>query len=287
MNYKFLSPDLIPIIHETFHQAFSDYSVDVSYMTEEVIRNRATKNGIDFGLSVGAYDGATMVGFTLVGIDLWQDQRSAFDIMTGITKPYRGKKIARGMFGFCLPKVKAAGVKNFVLEVIQENEPAVKAYSKSGFEIVRAFNCYQANVADIRFSGGPGKDISIRKVDNTQLKKGIEFMDWQPSWENSITSLLRIPDELIVLGAYANKRLVGLLAYYPLIRWINLLAVDKSFRRKKIATKLLQTLIKNPDNSINEIKAINVDSSDNAMNSFLLEAGFNQLTSQYEMRLIL
>ncbi len=228
-----------------------------------------------------------MVGFTLVGIDLWQDQRLTFDIMTVLTKPYRGKKIARGIFDFCLPKVKVPGVKNFVLEVLQENEPAIKAYSKSGFEIVRAFNCCQAKVEDIKFSGVPGTDVSIRKVDNMQLKKEIEFMDWQPPRGNSITSLLRMPDELIVLGVNADKHLVGLPAYYSLIRWINLLAVDKSFRRKKISTKLLQTLIKNPDSSINEISAINVDSGDDAMNSFLLEVGFKQVSGQYEMRLIL
>lgn len=284
MEYKFLAPDQIPLIHKTFHQAFSDYAVDVSYMTEDVIRNRATKNGIDFGLSVGAFDSERMVGFTLVGIDLWQDEPSAFDIMTGITKPFRGKGIAREMFEFCLPKVGSNGVKNFVLEVLQENEPAIKAYSRSGFEIVRAFNCFHADPADIKLPGSGRLDISVREVGKTQLKSASKILDWQPSWENSTTSLQRIPDELIVLGAYKNKDLIGLLAYYPLIRWINLLAVNKAFRRMGIASKLLKYLIENVNPSINEIKAINVDSSDIAMNSFLLKVGFKQVISQYEMR---
>jgi len=285
MEYKFLSPDLIPLIHLTFHEAFSDYHVDVTYMTEEVIRNRATKNGIDFGCSVGAFNGENMVGFTLVGIDVWQEQLSAFDIMTGITKPYRGKGIAREMFDYCLPKVRAKGVTNFVLEVLQENDPAIKAYSKSGFEIVRSFSCFQTDPADIVLKNKKEPGITIEKIDKSHLEGAIEFMDWQPSWENSITSLKRIPDELIVFGAYANDRLLGLLAYYPLIRWINLLAVDRSFRRKGIARELLSALLNNVDSSVNEIKAINVDSNDQAMHSFLLNAGFSQLTNQYEMRM--
>lgn len=285
IEYRFLTPDLIPQIHKTFHEAFADYAVDVSYMTEEVIRNRAIKNGIDFDFSVGAFDGEKMEGFTLVGVDLWQDEPSAFDIMTGIAKPWRGKGIAREMFEFCLPKVKAEGVQNFVLEVLQENEPAIKAYSRSGFEIVRAFNCYQADLADIKFVSNFVREISIRSLDKTQLKHAADFMDWRPSWENSITSLQRIPDELIIFGAYANKELVGFLAYYPLICWINLLAVKPSFRRKGIAGKLLQYLISDIDPTNDEIKAINIDSNDVALNSFLLKAGFNQVTSQYEMRL--
>jgi GNAT superfamily N-acetyltransferase len=285
MKYKFLNPDQFPQIHKTFHEAFSDYAVDVRYMTEEVIRNRAIKNGIDFGLSVAAFHQDKMVGFTLVGKDIWQDELSAFDIMTGLCKPYRGKGIAGEMFEFCLPKVRSNGIKNFVLEVLQENEPAIKAYSRSGFEIVRAFNCFHADPADLKIPVSDKMEITIRKLGKTQLKSASEFLDWQPSWENSISSLQRIPDELIIFGAFAKDEMVGILAYYPLIRWLNLLAINKAFRRKGIAGILLKYLIENIDPSINEIKAVNVDASDIAMNFFLQKVGFRQVTSQYEMRL--
>ena len=285
MKYKFLSPDLIPQIHQTFHEAFFDYDVDMSYMTEEVIWNRAIKNGIDFDLSVGAFDDNKMIGFTLVGVDFWQGHPSAFDIMTGITKPFRGKGIARGMFDFTLPKIKTKGVEYFVLEVLQQNGPAIKAYSKSGFEVVRTFNCYQADRAKIKLSGKLLPELTIGKISKAQLKNATGFMDWQPSWENSISSLQRIPDGLIILGTFIDGKLTGVLAFYPLIGWINLLAVKKPYRRKGIAGELLKTLLNEMDNPDDEIKVINVDSSDKVMDQFLLNAGFVPLTNQYEMRL--
>lgn len=283
MDYTALTSNQIPQIYETFVEAFSDYGVDVSYMTEEVIRNRSAKNGIDFGLSVGAFDGHKMVGFTLVGVDFWQDELSAFDIMTGITKPYRGQGIARKMFDFTLPKVKDRGIKNFVLEVLQQNEAAIKAYSKTGFEIVRSFECFIAETSQLKPAVRDLPDIGILSVDKDTLSQATTFFDWKPSWENSISSLLRIPDRLVVLGAFYQQKFVGILAYYPLIRWINLLAVDPSFRNRGIATLLIHQLLLTLEGNTSEIKVINVDDSDQALQALLVKNGFEKVTSQYEM----
>lgn len=283
MHYTALTSNQIPQIYETFVEAFSDYGVDVSYMTEEVIRNRSAKNGIDFNLSVGAFDEGKMVGFTLVGVDFWQDELSAFDIMTGITKPYRGQGIARKMFDFTLPKVKERGIKNFVLEVLQQNDAAIKTYSKTGFEIVRSFECFIAQTSQLKPFVRDLPDIGILSVGKDFLGQSAVFSDWKPSWENSINSLLRIPDDLTILGAFYQEKLVGILAYYPLIRWINLLAVDPSFRNTGIASLLIHQLLLSLEGKTSEIKVINVDSSDQALQALLVKTGFEKVTSQYEM----
>jgi len=283
MIYQTLHFDQIPQVYKTFVEAFSDYGVDVSYMTEEVIRNRSAKNGIDFEISVGAFDGDKMVGFTLVGVDLWQGELSAFDIMTGITRPFRGQRIAGKMFDFTLPMVKARGIKNFVLEVLQQNDPAIKAYSKTGFEIIRSFDCFIASTAKLKPATRNLADIEIRSLDKTVLNAISSFFDWSPSWENSISSLLRIPDQLTVLGAFYQQKLVGILAYYPLIRWINLLATDQQYRNRGIASALINHLLFTIAEHTLEIKVINVDNSDQAMQALLVKTGFEKLTSQYEM----
>nr|NQU93471.1 GNAT family N-acetyltransferase [Bacteroidota bacterium] len=150
IQFRKFTTDSYPVIHKTFHEAFSDYGVDMSYMTKEVIRNRSLKNGIDYDLSVGAWDGDHLIGFTLVGADIWNKEPAAFDIMTGIIKPFRGKGIANAMFDQILPVAREKGIKNFVLEVLQGNESAINAYKKSGFKIRRSFNCYSGNPDKIR-----------------------------------------------------------------------------------------------------------------------------------------
>ena len=72
MRFSFLKKNLFPLIHRTFLEAFSDYQVDMSYITEEVMFKRAVKNAAAFKSSVGVFDDDRMVGFTLIGIDNWQ-----------------------------------------------------------------------------------------------------------------------------------------------------------------------------------------------------------------------
>lgn len=283
IHYDFLEKVPFNKIYVASSEAFSDYIADVSYMTEDVLRKRAAKNGIDLSLSAGAFHDDKLVAFTLAGVDLWQDELSAFDIMTGIIKPYRGQGIAGKMFDFALPELRKRGVRNFVLEVIQENEPAVRAYQKSGFEICRNFECFVAKAENLKVNENRANVLNIKEMDRSFLRQVSVFFDWRPSWENSVSSLLRIPDELQVLGAFADETPVGVLAYYPLIRWINLLAVHRDFRRKGVASALIQHFLANLPSETKEIKAINVDSTDLAMQSLLIKTGFEKLLSQYEM----
>ncbi|MFH2001887.1 MAG: GNAT family N-acetyltransferase, partial [Planctomycetota bacterium] len=105
-----LSESMMPEIHRTFLEAFFDYAQDAGHVTEALLYNRAVKNGIDFRSSVGAFDGGKMVGFTLVGLDMWEGAFPAFDIATGIVKDYRGKGLARRIFDFALPGLKEKAV---------------------------------------------------------------------------------------------------------------------------------------------------------------------------------
>ena len=83
LQFSFLGRSKFPLIHKTFLEAFSDYQLDMSYMSEEAMLRRVEKNAVDFDLSVGVFDGGRMVGFTLIGIDNWRNTLSAFDIGTG------------------------------------------------------------------------------------------------------------------------------------------------------------------------------------------------------------
>jgi ribosomal protein S18 acetylase RimI-like enzyme len=284
-QFRFLSQNDMPDVYQTFVEAYSDYAVDMSYNTETAFAKRAVKNGVELGFSVGIYDNGKMVGFTLVGLDDWLGVRCAFDAMTGIVKPHRGQGLAGKMFDYMIPALKRAGVKEFRLEVLQSNTPAIKAYHKTGFSIVRNLDCFALKLENINCSRPLADKIKIQAIARDDLPLYAAFLDWQPSWENSWASIGRIADEVVLWEARYQGERAGLLVYYPTLKWIMGLAVAKPYRRRGIATALLFHLKKYLGDSASIIKMISVEHADRGMGQFLKKAGFEIYTRQYEMRM--
>ena len=281
----FLSEDQFPQIAQTFDEAFADYYLKSTRKAEEWLYNRMVKNAVEFDYSVGAFDGDRMVGITLIGIDDWQGQMAAFDAGTGIVPDYRGQGLARQMFDFAVPKLRERGVTKFLLEVLQVNEPAIKAYERTGFSVTREFDCLGLE----RKTFTPGKscelEIEIKALPQGQVKNFHNFADWQPSWENSFATIARIPDDVLINGAFLGDECIGLIAYYPLLNWIMTLVVKPEHRRRGVAASLLSNFIENFNGEVPQINLVNVDRSDAGMLWFLKKMGFKLFTSQYEMEL--
>ncbi len=285
LQFSFLHKNQFLIVHKTFLEAFSDYQVDMRYMTEQVMFKRAVKNAVDFESSVGVYDGGKMVGFTLIGIDNWRNTLSAFDIGTGIVKDYRGKGIARRMFDFALPRLKKQAVERFILEVIQTNKPAVKAYCDAGFKIIRELDCFELEIKKANLKEDADLPLKILSVGEDILPLFQGSLDWEPSWENSFSAIMRIPAEVILYGALSEGEWVGLLVYCPFLNWIMILVVRRDSRRKGVASRLLAYFLKCLSPEVTRVKLLNVDHSDSEMKKFLDKAGFQRYVQQYEMEL--
>jgi ribosomal protein S18 acetylase RimI-like enzyme len=285
IEIRFLKNKNFSEIHATSLEAFSDYAVNMSNVTDIILYNRAVKNGISFESSVAAFENDRMVGYTLVGIGPWKNTVSAFDITTGIIKPFRGQGITSRMFDSILEKLVSKGIHKFVLEVLQNNMPAIKAYEKIGFYIVREFDSFQLEFNKKKTFDKNNKDLQIRPVQRDQLSSFQDFLDWPPSWENNFAAIQRIPDEVVLLSAAYENRPVGLLAYYPALNWMMCLAVDKPMRRTGIAAGLLSSLIEIIKDKVPLVKLVNVLHTDDGTIEFLNRMGFEKYTSQYEMEL--
>ncbi|MGD2217037.1 MAG: GNAT family N-acetyltransferase [Gemmatimonadales bacterium] len=275
-------------MYRTFVRAFSDYALDMSYMTEERMLNRAVKNGIEFESSVGAHSTEGMVGFTLIGLDRWKGAPAAFDIGTGVIERYRGLGVAKAMFDLAVPRLREKGVKRFVLEVLQGNEAATKAYLKSGFEIVREFDCFRLELGDTAIPPAvkdDQDDLEIRSVGRDRLSTFAEALDWEPSWENSFASIRRIPDRVLPYEASREGRPTGLLVYYPGMSWIMTLLVKRAERRRGIASRLVRHLIEVIRDRESDVRVVNVQRDDDGTQDLLTGLGFRRYVSQYEMEL--
>lgn len=287
MNYNIKTLENIDFteLYKTSVEAFADYAVDMSYMTEDNLRLRCIKNNVDFTKSVAAFYENKMVGYTLVGIDDWQGTKTAFDAGTGIIKDHRGKGLAGKMFDFSLAELKKAGVKAFLLEVLQVNQPAIKAYQKAGFKITREFKCYQIKTSEVKCKNNSKQSFHTRRIDKTEIQNAEGFINYPMSWETRMQSVNRIPDEIISFSAFNNSELVGTLTYYPSLNWIMSILTKKGYNNQGVEDILLNVFFTEYKPSKEIIKFINIDSREEELNKAVKDYGFDPIVDQYEMKL--
>jgi GNAT superfamily N-acetyltransferase len=281
-DYEFNGLERTPFedIHRAMTEAFADYLMDMSYMTREVLWRRATKKGVDLAMSQGAFQNGRLVGLTLVGLGTWAGEPAAFDACTGIVKAHRGHGLAGRLFDAALPALKRRGTTRFLLEVLQENAPAIRAYERTGFRISRALACYEQ--VDTAFPGF-SESCSIRPVGRDLLESFAAELDWQPSWENSFEAIRAIPDEVLVFGAFDGAACVGVSVYYPTLRWVMSLVVRRGHRGRGIGKALLARALGCAGSGGRAVRVNNVDPSDLAMAAVFRRCGLREFTAQYEM----
>lgn len=125
--------------------AFSNYFVvlpdDVNYWKA---RYRAAQ--IDWNLSFGMFDGDKLVGFIINGIDEHEGKRTAYNSGTGVLPEYRGRAIVDQLYDHALSEFQKSGIEKCLLEVICENERALKVYQRIGFKSRRKLFSYKGEL---------------------------------------------------------------------------------------------------------------------------------------------
>lgn len=267
-------------IFNAFQRAFSDYSV--SFEKEEV-RSMLKRRGYTPALSFAAFDGDDIVAFTLNGTGQYCGTPTAYDTGTGTIKEYRGLGLAQKIFLHSLPALGEAGISQYLLEVLQDNEKAIAVYRKLGFKTTRELRCFRqardillAKAANLRMP-----DASIASVSIDEIRRASSFCDFTPSWQNSIESISRAGADLTLLGAYTHGILAGYCVCDPPTGDITQLAVSPGCRRKGIGSLLLSEAIARITTA--NAKVLNIDAADDAMPRFLLSRGFAPAANQFEM----
>lgn len=263
-----------------FENAFSDY--EISFDKEEV-RSMLIRRGYESSLSFAAFEDGEIVAFTLSGIGQFNRISTAYDIGTGTVKDYRGQGIAGKIFRHSLPFLKEAGVGQYLLEVLQNNHKAIKVYRQMGFETVREFDCFRQKIVEIRNSDliRPNLAFRIETVDADVVKGAKTFCDFTPSWQNGFGSIERGKPGLTCLGAIHSDRLVGYCVIDPTTGDLTQIAIDREFRRKGIATSLLNKVESMMQTGF--IKVLNIPADDISLHSFLNDKNIPLMNRQFEM----
>jgi ribosomal protein S18 acetylase RimI-like enzyme len=271
-------------VYRAFMEAFADYAMKAGATREDTLLLRMAKNAVDCAASPGAYEGRRLVGFTLIGIDAIEDRLIAYDAGTGIIPAFRGQGLAKRMFDHALPGLRSRGVQRFLLEVLQSNEPAIRAYTKAGFAVTRELRSYVA--AKEHLASLPVHDrITVRAADATTFESLSPESDWAPSFENRFSAHRFLPGQVAFLAAHDGPTCVGTAAYCAKLNWLLSLLIKPSHRRRGVGTALLRHVAALMPEAAARLAALNVDGGDAGMQAFFLAAGFDHLVDQYEMSL--
>lgn len=271
----------VPInkILEAFNNAFSDYFVPLQ-LTETQLVTKMKADKVDLSLSVGAFENDTLIAFILHGFDTVNNQKLVYNGGTGVIPSKRGTRLTQRMYEYIVPILKSKGIHSVILEVIDKNIPAIKSYTKAGFNSTRTLACYKGECRPIKSN----EQITIKKLEEYSWNEMTTFWDIQPTWQNSNRVLSSMQSEHSSLGAYFMEELVGYAIFNPSNYRIQQIAVDKSFRRKGIASALLSQLL---EESQNDLSIINVDTVSKNIHSFFTSIGLKNYLGQLEMELVL
>lgn len=278
INYRFLSPHDFAALHAALLEAFSDYIVPFQ-LTESQFKNHIALNAVDINNSVGAFSDGKMIGFTLNGFGFWNGKPTVYDAGTGVFPGFRGRGIGAEIFEFMTPVLKQNGIAQILLEVITENEKAVRLYRKMGFEETRRLLLFQQQKPS---AYGSNTDFTIREIAVPDWKLLKAFWDGNTSWQNSAEALERSLAGKIILGAFSKEKCVGYGIVYPKSGNIAQIAVDKNHRRNGVASLLLSEMRKVVgENEL--LRVTNVDSELKCAVDFFKNRNFSEALSQFEM----
>lgn len=144
-------------------------------------------------------------------------------------------------------------------------------------------NCYQLT--------GKIKEPGVHKVwklehpeklQDDQWTAVKDFWTYPPSWQNAKDAVCAIAESFSYTIVKFDGNLIGYGIVDKIKGDIAQLAVHPQYRRMGVATEILLDLLKQTKSL--EMRVINVDERNQALNAFLKKLKFSVFVKQYEMR---
>lgn len=165
------------------NQGFESYFVPIQFNGSQFL-TMVRKDGLDLTISRVLLADGVPCGVALIARRGWTSRLAAM----GIAIHMRGKGAGIWFMQELLREACERGEHEMVLEVIEQNEPAVRLYKKSGFEIVRRLVGFERSAKSPGFAPEVGdfglQEIDIRTVSNLISYFGLPDLPWQLSGES-------------------------------------------------------------------------------------------------------
>ncbi len=180
MNFelKLASDYSIPDLVEILNRGFENYFVPIAFNVTTFL-NMVRKDGTDLTSSRLLLSDGVEAGIALIARRGWTSRLAAM----GIAKEYRGLGAGSWFMRRLIDEACERGDREMVLEVIEQNEPAVRLYQKHGFEIVRRLVSYIRKDA-IEETVHKLSEMDLREAGRLISRYGLQDLPWQLSGES-------------------------------------------------------------------------------------------------------
>ncbi|HEX2997029.1 MAG TPA: GNAT family N-acetyltransferase [Anaerolineales bacterium] len=161
------------------NRGFEAYFVPIEFNPVTFL-NMVHKDGIDLTASHVLLVDGQPCGIALIARR--GDLRASRLAAMGIAEEARGKGAGSWLMDVLVHEARQRSDREMVLEVIEQNEPAVKLYRKSGFQAVRRLIGFERKEAEER-AGSALYKIDLREMGRLVSEHGIPDLPWQLSGE--------------------------------------------------------------------------------------------------------
>lgn len=267
----------IPTLTRIFNEAFAGYYVPINF-TEAGMHFRIQRGRIDLSLSVGVFDEGQLVAFILSGADDWEGQRTIYNAGTGVLPSYRGKQLVDQMYVWGVPRWKAAAYTLATLEVMTQNERAIRAYQRVGMKFERKLLSFK--------SPDLGKDAlvldaiyTLNEEDTPEWSAYEPLLGFVPSWDFCQQGVVAVEStcRFFALRQKGDQSLRG----YVIVnnkQQIAQAGVSEAGEWKMLLSQLQTRYSSN-------LQWINIDDRAEALLSSIANLGWTSIINQYEMKM--
>jgi len=281
-EYRLLSEHHFAEVVSTLQAGFSDYIVNFN-LDAEGYRSKFLTDGVDLDYSVGAFEDQKLVGVIVNAIRTRDGKKAAYNASTAVRTEARRRGHSSAMMNTGITALRDRGVAKYVLEVIEQNEPAVGLYKKFGFEVKKHLGVFSQKEVDFPETEIAG--LTIREEPFEAIESSSLFEDSLIAWQNSNDTLkaaIGIGIDVRCLAARIGRQVVGVGVFLPGNGRVARLCVEAKWRRRGIGLSLLREAKKK---SSADLSFLNVDLANTAAQGILEFSGFERILEQFEMEL--
>ena len=282
MEIKPLHDTPVEVLHQAFTDAFSDYEVPLDLPLERFLEMMRIRD-LNIDYSLGCFDGDRLVSFIICGYRVLGGEGVCYDGGTGTIREYQKKGIGNSLLTEQISYLKDKGVGRFVLEVMENNRPAMDLYKKHGFSVTRRFECFKCQASELPEPDSQPFDTDTDMAHFLTLDT-VPFITFHPSWQNTKLSVQNMPDRF---RHVALKKGGDLMAYGVVHKErgdIPQLGILEPYRNQGVVKAILHEL----KNSTSSDKLVFLNVEENSyLARELRSIGFQNHVNQYEMQLIL
>lgn len=278
LQIKSLTGTPVEKIHEAFTDAFSEYEIKLDMPLEKLQEMMVTRD-LNPDFSVGCFDGDLLVGFILTGYREINGLKVCYDGGTGVIKTYQRKGIGEMLLKELLLILHEKKIDRFVLEVLENNNPAIKLYEKHGFVKTRKLECFEIGKHELRPVPNRGFGITLTNPASLIHNEDL-YRLYPPTWQNELQSVLNVSENYTCISLSCTSKILGYGFIHKAKGDIPQIGILDEWKNWGLEAHLFAELAKHTVSE--KLIVLNVE-AENYLGETLRKLGFRNTVNQWEM----